>query len=78
MRTPAEIKALKKFGENLQRLRKERKLSLRELSYACNIDNSKIAKIEKGSINITFTTILQLADALEVPPSRLFDIELGR
>ena len=78
MRTPAEIKALKKFGENLQRLRKERKLSLRELSYACNIDNSKIAKIEKWSINITFTTILQLADALEVPPSRLFDIELSR
>jgi transcriptional regulator with XRE-family HTH domain len=78
MRKPAEIKALKKFGENLQRLRREKNLSLRELSYACDIDNSKIAKIEKGSINITFTTILQLADALEISPAELLDIEFGR
>lgn len=46
-------------------------LSLRELSYACDIDNSKISKIEKGQINITFTTILQLAKALEISPSEL-------
>ena len=46
-------------------------LSFRELSYACDIDNRKISKIEKGQINITFTTILQLARALEVNPSEL-------
>ena len=56
----SDRKALKKFGENLQKLRKQRGLSLREMSYACNIDNSKIAKIEKGRINITFTTLLHL------------------
>jgi len=68
---PADKKVLKKFGENLLKLRKERGLSLREMSYACSIDNSKIAKIEKGRINVTFTTLLQLALALEVHPSSL-------
>ena len=75
MITPADKKVLKKFGENLRRLRKEKGLSLREMSYACSIDNSKIAKIEKGMINITFTTLLQLATALETHPSALLEYE---
>jgi transcriptional regulator with XRE-family HTH domain len=76
MITPGDKKALKKFGENLRRLRKAKGLSLREMSYACSIDNSKIAKIEKGMINITFTTLLQLALALELHPTSLVEYEL--
>ena len=75
MITPADKKVLKRFGENLRKLRKDKGLSLREMSYACSIDNSKIAKIEKGMINITFTTLLQLASALEAHPSSLLDYE---
>ena len=67
---------MKKFGENLRKLRKAKGLSLREMSYACSIDNSKIAKIEKGMINITYTTLLQLAIALELPPRSLVDYEM--
>jgi len=68
---------LELFGANLKRLREGRQLSLRQLSYACNIDNSKIAKIEKGLINITLTTLFQLADALEIPPSELLNQNIG-
>ena len=75
MITPADKKVLKQFGDNLRRLRKEKGLSLREMSYACSIDNSKIAKIEKGMINITFTTLLQLAVALEAQPTVLLEYE---
>ena len=75
MITPGDTKALKKFGENLRRLRKAKGLSLREMSYACSIDNSKIAKIEKGMINITYTTLLQLALALDVHVTSLVDSE---
>lgn len=64
---------LKKFGSHLSELRKKKKLSLRELSYACDIDNSKISKIEKGTVNITFTTIVQLAEALEVTLPELME-----
>ncbi|HWK04865.1 MAG TPA: helix-turn-helix transcriptional regulator [Puia sp.] len=76
MITAGDKKALKEFGENLRKLRKDKGLSLREMSYACSIDNSKIAKIEKGMINITLTTLLQLAVALEIHPSSLLDYEL--
>ncbi len=62
---------LKKLGANIKRLREIKNLSLRELSYECDIDNSKISKIEKGQVNITVTTILQLAKALEVHPTEL-------
>lgn len=75
MLKPADKKVLKKFGENLQKLRKAKNLSLRQMSYSCNIDNSKIAKIEKGRVNITFTTLLQLAGALETHPSSLLEYE---
>ena len=75
MITATDKKVLKRFGENLRKLRKEKGLSLREMSYACSIDNSKIAKIEKGMINITFTTLLQLALALEAQPSSLLDYQ---
>ena len=73
---PADKKVLKKFGENLRKIRKQKKLSLRQMSYACSIDNSKIAKIEKGKINITYTTLLQLALALETHPSSLLHYDL--
>jgi len=73
MITPADKKVLKRFGENLRKLRKDKGLSLREMSYACSIDNSKIAKIEKGMINITLTTLLQLAIALEAQPATLLE-----
>ena len=62
---------LKKLGANIKRLRESKNLSLRELSYECDIDNSKISKIEKGQVNVTVTTILQLAKALAVHPTEL-------
>ncbi len=64
--------ALKKFGDNLRKLRENKSLTLRELSSACNIDYSNILRIEQGKINPTFTTILELASALELHPSVLF------
>lgn len=76
MITAGDKKALKKFGENLRFLRKQKGFSLREMSYACSIDNSKIAKIEKGQINITLTTLLQLAGALELHPTSLLEYEV--
>lgn len=69
------FKDLKKFGRRLVQLRTMKDLSQRDLSYACEIDNSKISKIEQGKINVTFTTIVQLAEALEVSVSELMDYE---
>ena len=59
-------KLLAKLGARLNELRTEKELSLRKLSYISNLDYSTIGKIEKGQVNITFTTLVELAKALEV------------
>lgn len=66
---------LLRFGENLKALRATRGLSLRALAALCSVDHSDIAKIEKGEINITLLTVLELANALEVKPKKLLDFE---
>ena len=73
----SDRKKLKLLGANIRRLREAKQLSLRDMSYACNIDNSKISKIEKGQVNITFTTILQIAEALEIQPSEILNTDFS-
>jgi len=63
----------KKFGENLQKLRNERKMSLREMASKCDLDDSRISKIENGKSNIQLSTLIELAKVLGVKPSELLD-----
>ncbi|WP_207742394.1 helix-turn-helix domain-containing protein [Clostridium tepidum] len=55
------------IGENLQKLRKEKKLSLRALAEKANISKSTLSDIENGKTNPTVTTLEKIAAALEVP-----------
>jgi transcriptional regulator with XRE-family HTH domain len=66
---------LLKFGENLKKLRMSKGLSQRGLASLCTIDHSDISKMERGEINVTILTVLELAGALEVKPKRLLEIE---
>ena len=68
--------AKRKFGDHLKKLRESKGLSLLKLSYNCSLDDSNISKIEHGKINITLTTILELAKGLDIPPKRLLDFEM--
>ena len=75
--TKKEIEALKKkFGENLQKIRQSKELSLLQLSYNCTIDESNISKIEHGKFNITLSTIVELSMGLEVHPKKLLDFAI--
>jgi transcriptional regulator with XRE-family HTH domain len=66
----------KKFGATIRRLRKDQRLSLRQVAAACQLDNSKIAKIEDGKFNVALSTIIELSRGLGVTPSSLLE-ELG-
>lgn len=67
-----EKDVLKKiFGATIQRLRKDKRLSLRQVAASCQLDNSKIAKIENGRLNVALSTIVELARGLDIPPSTL-------
>ncbi len=67
---------LAKLGTRLNELRMQKGLSLRQLSHLSNLDYSTIGKIEKGQVNITFTTLVELAKALEISPKELLEFDL--
>lgn len=66
-------KRLKKFGQHLKKLREKKGLSMRELASRCDVDYAKISKLENNKANLTLTTLLELADGLEVDPKELVD-----
>jgi transcriptional regulator with XRE-family HTH domain len=66
---------LKKFGENLRKIRESKKLTQRAMASMCTIDHSDISKMERGLKNITLLTLQELAATLEVPARKLLDFE---
>lgn len=71
-----ELKIYKiKFGENLQKIREKKNLSLLKMSYNCSLDESNISKIEHGKFNITLATIIELSKGLDIHPKKLLDFE---
>ncbi len=70
--TKKNIEILKKeFGKTVLEIRQQKGLSLREVGHRCSLDNSKISKIEKGKINISLSTLTDLALGLDLHPSEL-------
>ena len=61
------------FGENFKDLRIKSDLSYRKLSQLCDVDYSDISKIEKGQVNITLLTIIELAKGIGVHPKQLLE-----
>ncbi|MDE3142787.1 MAG: helix-turn-helix transcriptional regulator [Bacteroidota bacterium] len=59
-------KILAKFANHLKKLREEKGLSIRELAIRSNLEYSQVQRIEKGKVNIAFTTLLALADGLDI------------
>ena len=70
-------KRLKKFATQLIKVRKKKGLSQRELSSRCDVDYGKISKLENNKANLTLTTLIELAEGLDVHPKELlnFDFE---
>lgn len=67
-----EQKIIKSFGERLKKIRNEKKLSLRALADIAELDFGNINEIENGKINPSLTTIVLLAEAMQIHPSEFF------
>lgn len=63
---------IRKFGDQLKKIREERGYSYRQMAQLCDVDHSQISKIEKGKVDIQITTVLELAKGLNVEPKELF------
>jgi transcriptional regulator with XRE-family HTH domain len=69
----AELEQIKKFGQNLSKIRTGKNLSLEMLANMADIDMSGLNRIEKGKTNPKLSTILALAHALNVSPREFFE-----
>lgn len=59
------------LGLNVQRLRRERKLSQEQLSFDSGRTRAYISSVEAGRRNATLDTLETLAKALQVEPQEL-------
>jgi transcriptional regulator with XRE-family HTH domain len=75
MESKKKKEALAQFGENLRKLRKAKKLSLRKLAALCDVDHSDINKFERGEKNIRVLTIIELSIGLGVNPKELLNFD---
>ncbi len=64
------------FGDNLKKIRLQKKLSREMLSAYSDVEVMQIYRIEKGIINTTISTVYALAAGLQVHPKKLMDFDL--
>ncbi|MCS5597950.1 MAG: helix-turn-helix domain-containing protein [Alphaproteobacteria bacterium] len=61
-----QIKEAKIIGKNISRLRKEQKLTQEDLCGLADLDRSNLSGIENGIVDFRITTLVRIAQALEV------------
>lgn len=61
------------IGNRLRELRKEKKLTQRDLAFACGKDPQSIERVENGKSNPTIFYLYELSTALNIPLKDLLD-----
>jgi transcriptional regulator with XRE-family HTH domain len=61
-----------KFAQAILRAAEDKDLSLRKLAAASGLEFSQVQRIAKGKVNLALSTIISLAEGLEITPSELF------
>ena len=70
-----EEKFIRKFGENIQKLRKEKGWTQEDLSSATDIPRTQLGRIERGQVNTTIKSMLRISKALNINIRKLFDFD---
>ena len=61
-----------KVGNRIKEIREKANMSQKDLAYACDLDRSYIASVERGQRNISIVNLEKIANALGVTLSELF------
>lgn len=51
-------------------------MSLRDLAAQCDLDSSKISRMENGKTNLQLSSIFELAKGLGIEPKELLDFRI--
>jgi transcriptional regulator with XRE-family HTH domain len=72
MRTPDA--KLVNFGRVIRRARRERDMSQEALAQASGLAAKHVSEIERANRDVRFTTLLHLAEGLDLAPSKLLEL----
>jgi transcriptional regulator with XRE-family HTH domain len=61
------------FAQNLRRERKRLELSQEALGFLCDLNMSEISRLERSTRDPRLATIVRLANAMDIPPSKLLE-----
>ena len=67
-----DIQLMVRFGENLKKVRRSRNFTQEYLAEEAGISQVQIARIEKGRLNTSISTVYALLKALKVEANELF------
>jgi len=72
------LRIRKEFGAYLKKHREEvlQERNLLAFSYNSELDNSKLGKIEKGEIDIQFSTLIEIARTYKLSPKSILGFKL--
>lgn len=62
-----------KFAKHLTKLREGQGLSIRQLAASSGLEYSQLQRIEKGKVNFAFTTLVAIAQGLDIEISKVFE-----
>ncbi len=65
----------KAFGRHFRKLREAKGIGMREFALQADMEYSQLSKIERGVTNPTLSTVIALAEALEISHQELFDFK---
>ena len=68
-----QFEKYKHLGLNISYYRKEKGLSQNQLSELVNISRTHMSRIETADCAVSLDVIFDICDALDLPPSKLFD-----
>lgn len=60
------------IGEKIRKIRKEKKMTLKELSEQTGVSISFLSQVERNKCNVTLESLRKISDALRVNPSIFF------
>lgn len=66
---------LQKLGDQIKSIRAEKGINQSELAKRCFKDKQSIERIENAKVNPSAFILYEIAQALEVPLSRLFEFD---
>lgn len=64
---------LKKLGQRIKAIRKEKGMTQVALAYACEIEKQNMYRIESGNTNPSIILLKSISEALEIKVSELLD-----